>query len=276
MSIVLSIIRGIIFLSFVGSSVLFGFFTFITAYARNFRLFAYSLIYLIPSLLGAYFSIKWMVKPLICIALFLFIALVFAFLKITEPDLSLIERFMSPERLEKRGKLYHAARKYEERGDFIKAAETYIKANSPECAAWAYEKAKLFDKAAECYEMIEEYKDASEAWEKAGNLKKAAEVLEKLAEREEWYLEDAAKLWEKVDKKKAKEIWRKVAEYYEKEAKEEGAFYEDAAETYKKIGDKEKAKDCYRKFIEYCKEQAKEDKTWYKYIDEAKQKIEEL
>ncbi|RLG58690.1 MAG: GlcNAc transferase [Candidatus Hydrothermarchaeota archaeon] len=267
-------LRIILMLGFVGAILLSGFFTFVCLYARNLKLSGYSLVYLIPSILGAYFTWSWNLRYVAYVIGFLIVATIYAFLKITEPELGIFERFLSPESLEKRGKLYHAARKYEKRKDYVKAAKAYIKANAIESAAWAYEKAKLFQKAAECYEKLGEYKDASEAWKKAGDLRKAAEALEKLAEEEEWYLEDAAKLWESVDKEKAKRAWRRVAEYYEKEAKEEGVFYEDAAKAYEKIGEIEKAKECYEKFIEYCKEQAKEDEAWLKYVEETKEKIE--
>ncbi len=278
----LFLLRVILSLGFLGLSIFIGFFSAITLYARNLKYFIYTLPFLIPSLYAAYLSILWR-NPLhiLWIIIYLIVAGILAFLKISEPDVGIFERLLPAETLERRGKYFYAARKYEKRGDFLKAAEAYKKGGMIESAAYVYEKAGMFDKAAECYEILAEkereyLKDASETWKKAGNLRKAAELLEKYAETEEWYLEDAAKLWEEVDKEKAKELWKKVAEYYEKEAKEEGVFYEDAAKAYEKIGNVEKAKEMYKKFIDYCREQAKYDKAWLKYVEEVEEKLKKL
>ena len=257
-------------------------FSILTLYAKNLKVFAYTLLFLIPTAYAIYLSIFWInTEQIVLITIYLIFAIALAIIKISEPDIGILDRFLSASLLEKRGKYYAAARKYERKGELEKAAECYESAGYLESAAYAYEEAGNFDKAAKCYEKLSKKEtaylsDASKMWEKAGNLRRAAELLEKYAMADEWYLEDAARLWEKVDTERAKKLWTKVAKYYEKEAKEEGVFYEDAAEAYRKSGNNKKAIDMYKKFIDYCKEQAKNDKSWEKYVKEAEEKTKTL
>ena len=117
-----------------------GFFLALTAYARSRK---YSLCLAIPTALSgyeSYLSITLQNPEMIAgIIAFFALGLIGFVWYISEPDLSLIDRFKGAERLEKEGNYRAAARKYEKRGDYIKAGEMYLRLGWLESAAWAYE-----------------------------------------------------------------------------------------------------------------------------------------
>ena len=155
----------------------------------------YALYLLIPTVLSGYATylcITWQKLEIVggIIALFALGLIGFVWY-ISEPDLGLIDRFKSAERLEREGKYRAAARKYEKKEEYKKAAEMYLRLGWLESAAWAYEKAGDYGKATEIYERLYEkekdvyyLKEAHEFWKKAGNMEKAAECLERYAEEE--------------------------------------------------------------------------------------------
>ena len=209
-----------------------------------------------------YYTYRWkhleIVGGIVGLMILLFL---FGVWYISEPDIGLVDRFKSPEKLVKEGKLKEAARKYEKRGDYLNAAKLYEKIGWLESAAWAYEKAGDYVKVAEIYERLYEkendvyyLKESYEFWKKAGNLKKAVKVLEKYAEEEPWFWEDVAKHYEELkDEENAIKAWKKALEYYLKEAEEEGVFWEDVGNIYKRLGDLEKAKEAWERYEEYRK-----------------------
>ncbi len=277
---IIRLILGGIFISLAAASV---FFLAVSIYARNLKYSLLSLYYLLLACFPIYSLIVWknFLKFLLIPVLLLIISTIIIYLKLSEPEFGIIERFYSPERLEKKGKLYLAARKYEEKKNYEKAAELYLKSGYIESAAYVYEEAGKYKEAAELFEKIyEKEKDdyylrrAAELYEKAGLYHKAARCYEILGNEEGYFLEDAAKLYEKAGlKDKAREIWKKVAEYYLKEAQEEPVFYEDVAIAYEKIGDKDKAREYYLKFAEYCIKEAEKDPNWLKYAKEVYEKL---
>ncbi len=271
------LVRIVLSLGFLGLTLMLGFFLALTLYAESWK---YALYLVAPTALSAYatyLSVTWQKLNIVGGIIVLFIlGLVFGIWYISEPDLGLLDRFKSPETLEREGNYKAAARKYEKKGNYLKAAEMYEKLDWMESAAWAYEKAEKYEKAAEIYEQLYEkekdtyyLKEAHEYWKKAGNMNRAAKALERYAQEEPWFWEDVAKLYEELNnEEKAKEAWKKALEYYISEAQEEGVFWEDVGNIYKKLGEEEKAKEAYQKFLEYCLKEAEEDEAWWKHVAE--------
>ncbi len=278
----LMLIRIIFSLGFLGLSFLLFFFLGLSLYARNFK---YALYCALPAMLSSYATYLFITWQNVRIGFLIFaifiIAGLFLIWYISEPDIGIIDRFKSAERLERERKYKAAARKYEKKGDYVKAADMYIKLGWLESAAWAYERTKAYDKAAKIYEKLyskekDTYylKEAHECWKKAKNMERAAKALEKYAKEEPWFWEDVAKLYEKIRKpRKAKEAWQKALDYYLQEVKEEGVFWEDVAKIYEKLGNKEKSREAYEKFLEYCINEAKEDEAWWKHVAETYEKL---
>jgi len=267
----------VLFLVFLVLSLMFAFFLFLTLYARSYRYSILLVLFLLISLSGLYFSYVWRVGyALLSLGFFMALTL-FSFWYLGEPDLTLTDRFRSPEKLERMGRYRQAARKYEKAENYEKAAELYLKLGWFESAAWAYEKAGKYNKAAELYEMLynkerDTYylREAYDYWKKAGNLERAAKALEKYAEEEPWFWEDVAKLYEEIGIiERAKMAWKKALNFYLEEAKEEGVFWEDVGNIAGKLGMKELARDSYRKFLEYCLKEVKKDPMWWKHVAEA-------
>jgi tetratricopeptide (TPR) repeat protein len=271
------LVRLILSLGFLGITLMLGFFLVLTIYAGSWK---YALYLLIPTALSAYATylcVTWQKLEIVGGIIALFVLGLIGFVwYISEPDLGLIDRFKSAERLERGGNYRAAARKYEKKGDYKKAAEMYLRLGWLESAAWAYEKAEEYGKAAEIYERLYEkekdvyyLKEAHELWKKAGNMAKAAECLEKYAKEEPWFWEDVAKMYEELGSKdKARNAWLKALEYYMGEAEEEGVFWEDVGNIYTKLGEEDKAKEAYQKFLEYCLKEAEEDGMWWKHVAE--------
>jgi len=272
------LVRVVLSLGFLGLTLMLGFFLALTLYAESWK---YAVYLLVPTALSAYatyLSVTWQKLEIVGGIIVLFIlGLVFGVWYISEPDLGLIDRFKSAEKLEREGNYKAAARKYEKKGNYLKAAEMYEKLGWMESAAWAYEKAGKYEKAAEIYEQLYEkekdtyyLKEAHEYWKKAGNMEKAAKALERYAEEEPWFWEDVAKLYEELgDEEKAREAWGKALEYYMKEAQEEGVFWEDVGNIARKLGNESLAREAYQKFLEYCLKEAEEDPMWWKHVAEA-------
>ncbi|MBE8539873.1 GlcNAc transferase [Geoglobus acetivorans] len=268
-------------LGYLGLLAVFGLMTALTFYARSFK---YGLVTLLGALLSAYglYSVYlWHVGDfLVVLAVFVLAFVVFVWY-ISEPDLSLAERFSSPESLMKKGRYRAAGRKFEKKGDYVRAAEAYIKAEMLESAAWAYEKAEKYKEAADVYAMLAErekdvyyWKEAHELYKKSGDLRKAAECLERYAEDEPWFWEDVAELYcEAGNEEKYLEALKKALEYYKKEAEEEGVFWEDVAKLYEALGEEELAKGAWTKFARYCEQEAESDPMWFKHVAEAYEKL---
>ncbi|NJE60674.1 tetratricopeptide repeat protein [Thermococcus sp. 21S7] len=272
------LLRVILTLGFLGVTLMLLFFTGLTLYAESWKYGAILAIFTAISGYGLYLSATWQGLRVIAGIIVFFIAIVvFGIWYISEPDLSLADRFRSAEKLERMGKYKAAARKYEKAGNYLKAAEMYEKLGWMESAAWAYEKAEKYERAAEIYEGLYEkekdtyyLKEAHEYWKKAGNMERAARALERYAEEEPWFWEDVAKLYEELgNEEKAREAWEKALEYYTKEAEEEGVFYEDVGNIARKLGREELAREAYQKFLEYCLKEAEEDPMWWKHVAEA-------
>ncbi len=271
------LVRLILSLGFLGITLMLGFFLALTVYARSWK---YALYLLIPTVLSGYATylcITWQKLEIVGGIIILFALGLIGFVwYISEPDLGLIDRFRSAERLERERNYRAAVRKYEKKGDYKKAGEMYEKLGWIESSAWAYEKAEEYGRAAELYEQLYEkendvyyLKEAHELWKKAGNMEKAAECLEKYANEEPWFWEDVAKVYEELgNQDKARDAWRRALEYYKGEAKEEGVFWEDVGKIYAKLGDEDKAKESYRKFLIYCLKEAEKDGMWWKHVAE--------
>ena len=254
------------------------FFTALTLYAESWK---YGIVLAVLTAIagyGSYLVVTWQdLKVVGGIIVFFISLLAFGVWYISEPDLSLADRFRSAEKLEKMGKYKAAARKYEKAGEYERAAEMYVKLGWLESAAWAYEKAGKYERAAELYEKLYEkekdtyyLKEAHEYWKKAGNMERAAKALERYAEEEPWFWEDVAKLYEELNnEEKAREAWEKALEYYLKEAQEEGVFYEDVGNIARKLGKEDLAREAYQKFLEYCLKEAEQDPMWWKHVAEA-------
>lgn len=234
----------------------------------------------IPTILSGYATylcLTWQKLEIVgCILVLFALGFVGFVWYVSEPDLGIIDRFKSAERLEREGKYVAAARKYEKKGNHRKAAEIYEMLGWFESAACAYEKAGDYRKAAEIYEMLYEekrdayyLKEAHELWKKAGNMEKAAGCLERYAEEEPLFWEDVAKMYEALgNHDKSRSAWQKALEYYLSEAQKEGVFWEDVGKIYEKLGDKDKARESYQKFLDYCLKEAEEDKMWWKHVAE--------
>ncbi len=272
------LLQVILTLGFLGVTLMLLFFTGLTLYAESWKYGIILAIFTVISGYGLYLSIKWRnLYHILAIIIFFVAVLAFGIWYISEPDLSISDRFRSAGSLESAGKYKAAARKYEKAGNYLKAAEMYEKLGWMESAAWAYEKAKKYEKAAEIYEQLYEkendtyyLKEAHEYWKKAGNMDRAAKALERYAEEEPWFWEDVAKLYEELrNEEKTKEAWEKALEYYQREAEEEGVFWEDVGNIARKLGREELAREAYKKFLEYCLKEAEEDPMWWKHVAEA-------
>ncbi|ASJ07968.1 GlcNAc transferase [Thermococcus siculi] len=277
------LLQVILALGFLGVTIMLLFFTGLTFYAESWKYGTILAVFTAISGYGLYLSATWnrvgweYLYPVFGIIVFFVAVVAFGIWYISEPDLSLTDRFRSAEKLEKMGKYKAAARKYEKAGNYLKAAEMYEKLGWMESAAWAYEKAEKYDRAAEIYEQLYEkekdtyyLKEAHEYWKKAGNMDRAAKALEKYAEEEPWFWEDVAKLYEELgNQEKAREAWERALEYYKKEAQEEGVFWEDVGNIARKLGMEDLAREAYEKFLEYCMKEAEEDPMWWKHVAEA-------
>ena len=272
------LLRVVLSVLFVGFTGVLLFFAALTLYASSWKYFLPIAGMTIVSGFGAYFSIRWVHRWWILWIILFFIAVFgFGIWYMSEPDVSLSDRFRSASKLEEMGHYKAAARKYEKAGNYDKAAEMYIKLGWLESAAWAYEKAGNYEKAAELYEKLYEsekdtyyLKEAHEYWKKAGKMDRAALALERYAEEEPWFWEDVAKLYEEIGKvEKATESWKKALEYYLKEAEEEGVFWEDVGNIARKLGREELAREAYEKFLDYCVKEAEKDPMWWRHVAEA-------
>ncbi len=274
----LKLIFGLIFL---GALLIFGMFSAITVYARSLKFSAISLIAFLMSGYGLYSVYVWNPAGIGTVIGVFILTLVFFIWYISEPDLSIAERFSSPESLMKKENFRAAGRKFEKKGEYEKAAEAYIKAEMLESAAWAYEKAEKYREAAEIYEILAKkqedtyyWKEAYEFYKKAGDMRKAAECLEKYAKDEPWFWEDVAEIYEEIgDEEKMREALKEALEYYKKEAEEEGVFWEDVAKLYEKLDEDELAKGAWVNFARYCEKEAEDDPAWYKHVAEAYEKL---
>lgn len=250
-------IRLILSLGFLGITLMLGFFLASTIYAKSWKYTLYLLVLTILSAYTTYLCITWQKLKIIggIIALFV-LGLFFGVWYISEPDLGLIDRFKSAERLEREGNYKAAARKYEKNGDYKKAAEMYEKLGWMESAAWAYEKAEEYGRAAEMYERLyEKEKDvyylkvALELWKKDGNMVKATECLEKYAQEEPWFWEDVGKIYLRLgDVTKARKAYRRFLDYCLKEAEKDEIWWKHIAEVYEILEEKEKAKEAMEKY----------------------------
>lgn len=272
------LVQVVLAIGFLGFTLMLLFFTALTLYAESWKYGAVLAVLTAIAGYGTYLVITWQSLKIVGgIIAFFVLLLLFGIWYISEPDLSIADRFRSAEKLEKMGRYKQAARKYEKAGNYEKAAEMYLKLGWLESAAWAYEKAGKYEKAAELYEQLYEkekdtyyLKEAHEYWKKAGDMERAAKALERYAEEEPWFWEDVAKLYEELgNEEKAREAWERALEYYQKEAEEEGVFWEDVGNIARKLGKEDLAREAYQKFLEYCLKEAEEDPMWWKHVAEA-------
>ncbi len=250
----------------------------LAVWAKNFKIGIPLLILGLISGYTLYAVYMWYAQVVLYITLFFILGGVLFLWYISEPNLNLIERFLSPEALIRKGKKKKAAYKYQKMKRYKDAAVLYEEMGMLESAMWAYEEAEVWDKVASLAEEIGKKEEDADYYirkaretykDKLSNYRKAAELTEIIAKDEGWYWREAAELYEKVgDSEKARECIEKSLEYYQKEAEEDGVFYDDVAEDYKRLGDLERAKEAYIKYIEYCKEQAKEDEGWLRHVAE--------
>ncbi len=276
MSIIRYILGVLFFISGVGIGVLGA----LALYARNIKIGLISLILALFSFIGSYesffFKHPWLFWLIIVVsAILIFLGLVY----ITEPELGIIDRFKSPEKLIREGKKEKAALKFRRAKKFLDAAKIYEDIGWISSATFCYEEAGEWEKAAQLYIKMAEKEDsdynlrkAKEIYEeKLKDYKKAAEILERMAAEEEWYWEDAAKMWKKVgNEERAKECWRKALNYYkERSEKDDGVFWSDVAMICERLNDKDSAVDAYKKFLDYSKSMYdKEDRGWMRHVTE--------
>jgi tetratricopeptide (TPR) repeat protein len=202
------------------------------------------------------------------------------YLYIEEPDLSITDWLKSPERLLKEGRKEQAAIKLRRGKKWEEAGKIYEELSLLSSAIVCYEEAGKWEDLARIYERLAEegeHKDyylrkAREIYEeKLKNPHKAAEVLEKLAEIEEWFWDDVAKMWEKCKNfDKAKEAWERALNVAKRRAiEEDGVFWSDVAEISERLGKPEEAIEGYKKFVEFClKMEEKEGKGWIRHVAE--------
>ncbi len=203
-----------------------------------------------------------------------------ATLYVIEPELGVIDWFKSPEKLIKEGKKDKAAIKYRRKKMWREAAKLYEELGWYTSASICYEELGDWKEVARLYEILAEKEEHGDYYlrrakeiyeEKLGDLKRAAEILEKLAQIEEWYWDDAAKMWEKVgDKERALKCWETALEVNKKRATEEdGVFWSDVADICERLGRIEEAIEAYKKFLEYAiKMDEEEGKGWIRHVAE--------
>lgn len=274
----LIVFKVILFIAYVFLTSGFLLFGALALWARNLKLGIPFIFFGIVSGYTLYAVYMWNVQVVLWMSFF-FVGMGVLFIwYIMEPNLTILERFLSPEALIKKGKKEKAAFKYQKEKKYKKAAELYEEMGLFESAVWAYEEAKIWDKVATIAEEIgKKDKDndyyirkAREIYrDKLSNYIKAAELTEIIAKDEGWYWREAAELYEKAgNPDKAKECIEKSLEYYKKEAEEDGVFYDDVAKEYEKLGNLEYAKEAYLNYVEYCKKQAEDDKGWLRHVAE--------
>ena len=275
---VLRIILGILYLI---AGLGLGFLGALALYARNWKVGFGSSALAILGFIGAYESFFYK-NPLVFWLVFVIslILLLLGILYITEPELGIVDRFKSPERLIKEGKKDKAALKYRKAKRYLEAAKLYEELGWYTSATICYEEAGEWEKAAETYLKLSEKEDypdyylrkAKEIYEeKLGDYKRAAEILEKMANMEGWYWEDAAKMWRKAgDREREKRCWEEALKYYkERSEKEDGVFWSDVAVILERLERKDEAVDAYKKFLEYCIRMDKEEgRGWIRHVAE--------
>lgn len=251
-------------------------------WAKNWKVGGVSSLLGLIALLGSYESFTYASPFLFWLILIFFLLLAgAAFLYVTEPDLGIIDRFKSPQRLLKEGKKEKAAIKFKRCGAYRDAGKLYEELDWLASAALCYEEAGEWEKVAQLYlQMGEKEGEDGEYYlrkareifeEKLQDFERAAQVLERLAELEGWYWEDAAKNWEKVgNKKAAKRCWEKALKYYRERVKEDDrVFLSDVADILERLGKKDEAVKVYQEFLEYCREMVeKEERGWLRHVVE--------
>ena len=251
-------------------------------WAKNWKVGGISSALGLLALWGAYESF-FMASPFFFWVIFIvFVVLVLlAVLYVTEPDLGVIDRFKSPERLLKEGKKDKAAIRLKRKGAYLDAAGIYEDLEWYTSAALCYEEAGQWEKVAGLYILIGEKEGESGEYylrkareiyeEKLQDFEKAAQVLEKLAVMEGWYWEDAAKDWEKVgDHDKARKCWEKSLDYYRGRVEEDDSvFLSDVAGILERLDRKDEAVEAYKDFLGYCREMVeKEERGWLRHVVE--------
>ncbi len=251
-------------------------------WAKNWKLGGASSLIGLIALLGSYESFTMASPFLFWLILIFFILLaVAAVLYVTEPDLGIIDRFKSPQKLLKEGKKEKAAIKFKRCGAYRDAAKVYEELGWFASAALCYEEAEEWDNVAQLYlQMGEKEGEDGEYYlrkareifeEKLQDFVRAANVLEKLALLEGWYWEDAAKNWEKVgDTEGTRRCWEKALEYYRERVKEDDrVFLSDVADILERLGRNDEAVEVYKEFLAYCREMVeKEEKGWLRHVVE--------
>ncbi len=236
------LVRLILSLGFLGITLMLGFFLALTAYARSWKYALYLLIPVVLSGYATYLCITWQNLEIVggIIALFALGLIGFVWY-ISEPDLGLVDRFKSAERLEREGNYRAAARKYEKKaGNVAKAAECLEKYAEQE--SWFWEDVAKMD------EELGDNKKAREAWQKA------LEYYVNEAQEEGVFWEDVGKIHAKLgDEDKAKEAYQKFLEYCLKEAENDEMWWKHVAETYEILGEKEKAEEAWERYENYRK-----------------------
>ncbi len=244
----------------------------IALWARNWKLGGISLVLGLLGLNGAYEAAVLHHPAWFVLLTIFFVCLVVAgLLYVTEPELGVIDRFKSPERLLEEGKKEKAALKLRKAKRYAEAAKLYEELGWDSSALFCYEEAGNWEKVAELSLKLAEketddyyLRKAREIFEKNLNdLKRAAEVVERLAQNEGWYWEDAAELWGKVgDSQRLGEARNRMLEYYLAEAKKEdgGVFWCDVAGVYEDLGETDKAVEAYREFLSYVEKMEEEER----------------
>ncbi len=276
--IVIKVILGLIFLAVAAGALFVGG---LAIWARNYKLGFPSVGVGLLALLETYETFTY-AHPFIFWLLFVafLLAAGAAALYITEPELGVIDWFKSPEKLIAEGKKHKAAIKYRRKKMWREAAKLYEELGWYTSASICYEELGDWKEVARLYELLaekEEHPDyylrrAREIYEeKLGDFKRAAEILEKLSEIEEWYWDDAAKMWEKVgDNERALKCWEKALEVNKRRAVEEdGVFWSDVADILDRLGRVDEAVEAYKKFLEYAKKMDQDEgKGWIRHVAE--------
>ncbi|MBC7090506.1 MAG: GlcNAc transferase [Nitrososphaeria archaeon] len=267
----------ILSITFIGLTAMLGLFFIVAVIAKHWKISLLLILPLILSIYSTYLCLEWKNLEFVSGTIIVFVvSILFVGWYLSEPNIRLIDRFKSAEKLEKEGKYLAAAKKYEKEKDFKNAARMYEIKGLLENAAWSYEKAMLYEKVAEIYEQLYKkendtyyLREAYDFWRKAGDIIKAVKCLEKFANEEPWFWEDVAKIYEEInDKEKAKSAWLNALKYYLNEVQKEGVFWEDIAKIYEKLDNKDEAINAYKKFLDYCLQLVEEDGMWWKHIAE--------
>ncbi len=197
----LIVLKILLFIGYLFATAGFLFIGVLGLWAKNFKLGIPFLLLGLISGYTIYAVYMWYAQIVLYVTVFFIVLAVFFIWYISEPNLSLKERFLSPGELIKMGKEEKAAYKYQKMKKYKEAAALYEELGMLESAMWAYEEAGIWDKVAELAEEIGKKEEDADYYvrkareiyrDKLTNYRKAAELTELIAKDEGWYWRGAA------------------------------------------------------------------------------------